>query len=49
MRMCTSGQRGRRADPSGYQNREVLGDRINLPAGIESGLVPMESSHKTND
>jgi hypothetical protein len=26
-------------------NLGVLGDRINLPAGIDSGLVMMESSH----
>lgn len=26
-----------------------LGDRINLPAGLGSGLVLMESSHKTTD
>ena len=30
-------------------NLGSLGDRINLPRGIGSGLVLMESSHKAND
>ena len=30
-------------------NFESLGDRINLPAGLGSGLVLMESSHKATD
>ena len=30
-------------------NLGTLGDRINLPAGIGSGLVMMESSHKASN
>lgn len=30
-------------------NLGSLGDRINLPAGVASGLVMMESSHKAQD
>ena len=30
-------------------NMESPGDRINLPAGIESGLVLMEASHEAKD